>query len=179
MGGEDLELVAERMIRELRRRPDDHLVDLGEGSGLYPIEITRRMSLRHPVLCVDPIQAMQAMLDRIPADAPLEPLCEDALGFARRPGRSDKIPMKEAIHHVDDEEELFASLRERLPAGVLLLIHVPPKLDYPLFEAALRRSERWHANPDDRMRWLDDAGFDVEQGQHVHRHRRPREAVCR
>jgi len=165
--------LAERMIRALRLEEDDRLVDLGGGSGLYSIEIARQRPLRHPVLCVDPVQAM---LDRIPEGAPLEPLCLDALSFSREPRSYDKILMKEAIHHVEEKEELFANLHERLPSGGgLLLIHVPPKLDYPLFEAALRRAESWHANPDDLVRWLEGAGFEAEFGQHVHRHEIPKD----
>jgi len=165
--------LADRMIRELRLEPQDRLVDLGGGSGLYSIEIVRQLPLRHPVLCVDPVQAM---LDRIPDGAPLEPVGLDALSFSRQDRSYDKILMKEAIHHVDEKEELFANLHRRLPrGGVLLLIHVPPKLDYPLFEAALRRAETWHAHPEDLVRWLENAGFEAVPGQHVHRHRLPTE----
>jgi hypothetical protein len=42
-------------------------------------------------------------------------------------------------------------------------VHVPPKLDYPLFDKALRRAEQWHADPDELLTLLTQPGFAVDR----------------
>jgi trans-aconitate methyltransferase len=74
------------------------------------------------------------------------------------------VLIKEAVHHIDQRKQLFRNLHERLaPGGVLLLVHVPPVVDYPLFTAALERCRSWHADPDELMVELDAAGFTIER----------------
>lgn len=51
-----------------------------------------------------------------------------------------------------------------LPAdGRMLLVHVPPDVDYPLFAAALDRCLTWHADPGVLETQLADTGFSVER----------------
>lgn len=166
-----------KMIEKLRLEEDDRLVDLGGGTGLYSADILQQVNLRHPVLLVDPFEEMLA---RAPDDPRLRTVCADALGFAAQDGTYEKVLMKEAVHHVDDRARLFADLFARLaPGGRLLLVHIPPAIDYPLFKAALERSLRWHADPDELVRLLQRAGFTVERETFEHRHRLPRETYFR
>ncbi|HEX6237201.1 MAG TPA: methyltransferase domain-containing protein [Acidimicrobiales bacterium] len=163
-----------RMIEKLRLEPDDLLVDLGTGTGLYSVDILRQVPLRQPVVGVDP---SEAMLAHIPDDAHITPVVDDALSFSARPGTYDKVLIKEAIHHVDERGELFGNLYQRLrPSGVLLLVQVPPRVRYPLFRAALERCTSWHADPDELTRLLEKSGFEVDRDSVEYRHTLPTEA---
>ena len=157
-----------KMIACLQLTPDDVLVDLGGGTGMYAAEILAQMPLRHPVILVEPFAEMLANL---PADLPIEAVAKDALAFSTEPRRYDKVLMKEAVHHVTDQPALFANLHARLGAGGrFLLVHVPPELDYPLFEAALARSRTWHADPARLAERLRAAGFAVERDRLDYQH---------
>jgi len=128
---------------------------------MYSMDILDQVRLSKPVIGVDPFPEMLA---GIPAGAPITPVAMDALQFSSQPGSYDKIFMKEAIHHIDDRATLLSALFARLrPGGRLLLVHVPPKLDYPLFRRALDRAERWHADPDELAALLERAGFAVDR----------------
>src|SRR5690606_24161955 len=88
--------------------------------------------------------------------------------------------MKEAVHHVEDQPAMFANLHGRLsPGGRLLLVHVPPQLDYLLFETALQRSLTWHADPRREVELLREAGFAVERDRLDYRTDIPKPACCR
>ncbi|HZA65871.1 MAG TPA: class I SAM-dependent methyltransferase [Geminicoccaceae bacterium] len=165
------------MIRSLDLQEDNVLVDLGGGTGMYAADILAQVPLSHPVILVEPFAEMLA---NVPADLPIECVAKDALAFSAEARRYDKVLMKEAVHHVADRPTLFANLHGRLgPGGRFLLVHVPPELDYPLFEAALARSRTWHADPGHLTRQLQEAGFAVERDRLDHRHAIPKEAYFR
>jgi ubiquinone/menaquinone biosynthesis C-methylase UbiE len=162
-----------KMIHKLQLQTDDRFVDLGCGTGMYSLDILDQVGLVHPVIGVDPFPQMLA---KIPKDAPIEPVPLDALAFSAREGTYDKILMKEAVHHVDDKALLFSNLFERLSArGRLLLVHVPPKVAYPLFDKALERALGWHANPDELVALLQRTGFRVERDGLDYQHAIPKE----
>jgi hypothetical protein len=72
--------------------------------------------------------------------------------------------VKEAVHHIDDRKTLFKNIHERLTdGGILLLVHVPPNVKYPLFSQALERCLDWHADPDELTTLLEETGFKVER----------------
>lgn len=162
-----------RMIEKLQLEANDRFVDLGGGTGIYSADILQQIPLRHPLLLVDPFEEMLA---RAPDDPRLRRVHADALAFAARDGTYDKVLMKEAVHHVSDRARLFEDLFARLAqGGRLLLVHIPPRIDYPLFRAALERSLCWHADPDALVALLEGAGFAVERDVFEHRHLLPRE----
>jgi trans-aconitate methyltransferase len=162
-----------KMVDKLRLAPDDLLVDLGCGTGIYAVDLLQQVPLSRPIIGVDPYPEMLA---GIPDGAPIDHVCDDALSFSRRADRYDKVLIKETIHHVAERDELFANLFERLsPGGVLLLVHVPPRVEYPLFEAALERCLGWHADPDELVRQLEGAGFGVERDTLEYRHNIPKD----
>lgn len=170
---EFIRALSKKMIERLALQPDDVLVDLGCGTGLYSRDILAQLPLRNEVIGVDPFPEM---LRGIPADARIRPVEADALGFSELDLTYDKVLMKEAIHHVDRRRELFENLRERLrPGGRLLLVHVPPKLRYPLFQRALERCERWHADPGELEQLLLETGYRVERDGLDYLHRIPKE----
>lgn len=164
--------LSEKMVERLRLDEDDVLVDLGGGTGMYAKDILEQVSLRHPIIVVDPFEEMLAKADSHPG---LRRVLADALNFSEQPGTYDKILMKEAVHHVHDKDRLFRNLFARLPeGGIVLLVHVPPRIQYPLFRAALERSLGWHADPDDLADRLRKAGFAVERDFVHYRHRVPK-----
>ena len=149
------------MIEKLDLRESDRFVDLGCGTAMYSIDIVGQVPLSNPIIGVDPFPEM---LGRIPPDAPVTRVALGAMAFSAQPGTYDKILMKEAVHHEADRAALFANLFARLaPGGRLLLVHVPPRLDYPLFDKALRRAEQWHADPGELATQLTQAGFAVDR----------------
>lgn len=165
---------ADRMVDCLALSPEDQLVDLACGTGMYSLALLERVELTQAIVGVDP---SPAMLDRIPEDAPITPVHADAESFSRRDGAFDKVLMKEAIHHVDDQPELFGNLHGQLrQGGILLLVHVnPDRVAYPLFDAALQRCRWWFSDPDDLEEALDEAGFSVERDHLVYHHAVPRD----
>lgn len=148
-----------KMVESLDLKPDDRLADIGCGTGMYSADILEQISLKQPVMGVDPFAQM---LEQIPAGKSIEPICLDALEFSRESYTYDKVLIKETIHHVDEQEEFFANLYQRMPiGGRILLVHVPPDVQYPLFGAALERCLNWHAEPDKLESQLAETGFDV------------------
>lgn len=162
-----------KMIKMLQLQEEDILADIGCGTGMYSLDMMKQVRLRHPVIGVDPFPQMLA---QIPTDAPIERIAMDALAFSRVDRKYDKVLIKETVHHVESKEEFFSNLKRNLkPGGILLLVHVPPKLDYPLFKKALERCERWHADPDDLVRLVKQTGFHVERDAVDVRHTIPKE----
>ena len=162
-----------RMIDKLRLVPSDVLADVGCGTGMYALDILKQVPLEEPVIGVDPYREMLA---QIPPEAKIAPVVESALEFSRREGAYNKVLVKETIHHVADIPEFFANMYRNLPAGgVLLLVHVPPDVQYPLFEAALARCLNWHADPDVLTDQLDAAGFAVQRDTLDYQHALPKE----
>ncbi|MFQ5974368.1 MAG: class I SAM-dependent methyltransferase [Alphaproteobacteria bacterium] len=166
-----------KMIEDLDLHKEDVLVDLGGGTGMYSKDILEQVSLDNPVVLVDPFEEMLA---HARDDERLECVCTDALSFSQQPRQYDKVLMKEAVHHVEDRPRLFDNVHDQLrDEGTILLVHVPPDLDYPLFEKALERSKRWQADPDELEEQLSEAGFEVERDGLDLSHRMPKETYFR
>lgn len=165
--------LTKRMIEKLRLKEDDVLVDLGCGTCIYSMDLVRQVPLREPVIAVDPFEEM---LRHIPDEMRATKVNEDAVSFSERPGGYNKVLIKEAIHHVKERERLFRNLYDRLPGGgIILLVHVPPRVDYPLFSKALDRCLTWHADPDELVSLLERAGFEVERDELEYEHAIPKE----
>lgn len=175
--GEFIRHLTSKMVEKLRLVESDVFVDLGGGTGMYSADILAQVRLRNAVILVDPFSEMLA---QVPNDLPIQTVEMDALDFSSRPGRYDKILIKEAVHHINEPERLFNNLFDRLsPGGALLLVHVPPQIDYPLFRAALQRAETWHADPDELVELLRSAGFSVERERVEHQHVLPKSEYFR
>lgn len=165
-----------RIAAVLDPRPGDRVADVGGGTGLFAQGLLSKISPQTPLLCVDP---SPQMLARVPADPRLRTLCagaeEVAEGVARDPEDPtgvavdlpyevfDAILVKETIHHVSDVAATVRGLSGLLaPGGRLLIISLPPKLDYPLFQAALDRFAQNHPEPDDIAAAMRSGGLTAE-----------------
>ncbi|WP_405649162.1 class I SAM-dependent methyltransferase [Streptomyces sp. NBC_00019] len=155
-----------RIAEALRLGPADRVADIGSGTGLFAREVAQRVQPRHPILCVDPSEAMLGQLGTLPS-ADLTPVvasAEDiAEGRARLPyERLDAMWLKESVHHVADPAHTLRGLASRLaPGGRLLVVMLPATIQYPLFEAALARFEELQPDPAVIEGYLQAAGLEA------------------
>jgi SAM-dependent methyltransferase len=159
--GDFVEFLSDEMASYLDLRSDDALLDLGCGTGIYAKALKDVVSLDHDILCVD---YSKKMLSKVPEGNGFDPIHMDALSFSREAMRYDKVLVKELIHHIDEanRDELLANLYSNLRSpGRLLLLMLPPSIDYPLFEDALQRYEEAQPHYDPLAERFAAAGFDV------------------
>jgi ubiquinone/menaquinone biosynthesis C-methylase UbiE len=144
--------------------PGDRVADVGAGTGLFLRSLVQHVTGENPIVCVDP---SQAMLDRLPGDDRLIPVCATAeavaAGEVELPhNRLDAIVIKETVHHFTDVPATLAGLAGLLaPGGRLLVVTLPPRLEYPLFDAALDRFAERQPEPGDIAAAMRAAGLDV------------------
>jgi ubiquinone/menaquinone biosynthesis C-methylase UbiE len=156
----------DRIADYLAVNPGDRIADVGSGTGLFLQGLLAYVTPQVPILCLDPSPAMLAQL---PDDRRLQPVRASAEDVAA--GRVslaypelDAILMKEAVHHLEDIPGTMRGLAGRLaPGGRILVITLPPRLDYPLFGAALERFAARQPEPGDIARAMAGAGLSVEE----------------
>ena len=159
-----VEWMSARLGEALSLTPSDRMADIGCGTGLFAREIVRTVGPEHPVLCVDPSEAMLRGIGAPPPDG-LTPVLASAedVAEARVPlpyDRLDAVWLKESVHHLDDPARTLAGLARLLaPGGRMLIAMLPKTIEYPLFRAALRRFEELQPDPEDMARHLTGAGL--------------------
>lgn len=164
--------IAERLALS----PQDRLADVGGGTGLFCRRLAAAARLAEPVLCIDP---SPAMLARIPPGHGVEgchaSMEQVAAGEAPLPhDEFDALLVKEAIHHSATPQATLAGLAQRLrPGGRMLVVTLPPQLDYPLFTAALQRFADHQPDPDDLGRSLTASGLQVSVSENTYQHTYP------
>jgi SAM-dependent methyltransferase len=155
-----------QIAQALRLGPVDRIADVGSGTGLFAREVAKQVGPRHPILCVDPSEAMLRQLGT-PPPAVLTPIvaCAEDLaeGRTRLPYEQlDAVWLKESVHHVADPAHTLRGLADRLaPGGRLLVVMLPASIQYPLFEAALARFEELQPDPAVIESHLRAAGLDA------------------
>ncbi len=155
----------ELIFDRLRIEPRDRIADIGAGTGLFVRTLMERVTADNPIACIDP---SPSMLDQLPDDPRLRPVCGSAemvvAGEVELPYEQfDAIVIKETIHHFTDIPKTVAGLADRLaPGGRLLVVTLPPRLEYPLFAAALRRFAEHQPEPENIASAMRDAGLAVD-----------------
>jgi SAM-dependent methyltransferase len=150
-----------RIVGRLDVAPDDTVLDLGSGTGLYARGLVQRARI---VVCVDP---SAPMLAQIPPDEGLVPVQagaeEVASGSVRLPCDAyDAMLLKEVIHHVDERGPVIRGLAHLLkPQGRMLVVMLPTTIAYPLFSEALKVFEERQPDPADVASAMVDAGLDA------------------
>ncbi|MFD2415396.1 class I SAM-dependent methyltransferase [Amycolatopsis pigmentata] len=157
-----LSWMTEAIDQRLRIGAGDRVVDIGCGTGLYARRLVDRAE---SVTCVDP---SQGMLAQIPDDPRLVRVLASAEEVAASqvdlPGsRYDAVLVKEAIHHVVDRAGVIRGLSTLLaPGGRLLVVMLPTRIDYPLFQAARERFQSLQPDPEGVAAAMREAGLNVE-----------------
>ncbi|MFC8965102.1 class I SAM-dependent methyltransferase [Streptomyces sp. NPDC057094] len=141
-----------RIVEALTLGRTDRIADIGSGTGLFAREVVRHVQPQHPVLCVDPSEAMLLRLGSPPPPGltPVVASAEDlAEGRASLPFEQlDAMWLKESVHHVADPAHTLQGLADRLaPGGRMLVVMLPASIQYPLFAAALARFEELQPDP--------------------------------
>jgi ubiquinone/menaquinone biosynthesis C-methylase UbiE len=145
--------------------PDDRIVDLGGGTGIYSKALLNRVDIRNPILVVDPSPSMLAGLDECEN---IEPVVGDADSFSQSNTPVDRILIKEAVHHFSDPVRTLAELGSCLrPGGRILIVLLPPRIEYPLFRAALDKFEELQPHYLDIAQGLRHAELDIEIAHHT------------
>lgn len=154
----------QRVFDRLRIGPGDRVADIGAGTGLFLRSLVKQVTGDNPIVCVDP---SAAMLDRLPEDPRLIPVRASAeavaAGEVELPHRGlDAIVIKETVHHFADVAATLAGLAGLLDSGGrLLVVSLPPRLEYPLFTAALDRFAEHQPEPEDIASAMRAAGLAV------------------
>jgi ubiquinone/menaquinone biosynthesis C-methylase UbiE len=162
---EYLSWMSDHSARRLDMVPGGQVADIGAGTGLFLGRLAEEASPDKPILCIDP---SQPMLDHLPDDPRLQPIratAEDvAAGRVALPYEQlDGILIKETIHHVTDLAQTMRGLADLLvPGGRILVVSLPPRLEYPLFQAALDRFAANHPEPETIANTMRAAGLETE-----------------
>jgi ubiquinone/menaquinone biosynthesis C-methylase UbiE len=157
--------MADKIMTWLRPMSGERIADIGSGTGLFLRRLMEIATPETPILCVDP---SQPMLDLLPDDPRLTPVCataeQIASGEVAMPfPKVDAFVFKEAIHHVKDIAATLTGLADRLnPGGRILIVSLPPRLDYPLFQGALDRFAENQPEPDDMVKAMRKAGLTTD-----------------
>ncbi|UQA95310.1 class I SAM-dependent DNA methyltransferase [Streptomyces halobius] len=148
-------------------RPGTRIADIGAGTGLFLQRLIGNASAQSPILCVDPSAAMLAQLPDDPRLHPIHAGAEEvAMGQATLPyDRLHGILIKETIHHISELDTTLKGLAELLvPGGRILVVTLPPRLEYPLFHSALDRFAERQPDPQDIADHMRESGLITSYG---------------
>lgn len=153
--------ISEQVIDLLFLKSSDFLVDLGCGSGIYSENINKKVNFSYPVVGVDP---SRGMVDEVKKKNGILAVNDDAMGFTNRSLSFDKVLIKEVIHHVEKNKwnKIFRNIHDNLSSdGRLLLLMLPPKIEYPLFDKAIKKYEQNQPHFEEVAQEYRNVGFDT------------------
>ncbi len=157
-----LEWMSGCILARLQVKPENRVLDVGCGTGLYARRLAERTG---SVVCVDPSARMLEQLPDDPRLVAVQASAEDlVVGSPLLPvDRFEAILVKEAIHHVTDRGAVINGLARLLaPGGRLLVVMLPTRIDYPLFQKARERFTELQPDPEAIATAMADAGLAEE-----------------
>jgi len=138
---------------------DDRFVDIGGGNGKYTLNVARKAHLRNEPICVEPSNLANIAKE----NTNLFVYKEDAISFAKRDKKYDKVLIKEAIHHIPNRTKFFKELKKRLSFnGKLLVVTRPQYPPLPFFKKQKEIFASGQPHYDEIIKELLAAGFKVE-----------------
>lgn len=151
--------MSEKILKFLEFKPDDLLVDIGAGTGIYTARIHALGGGKVAPVCVEPSSKMAAVAM---ANHGLSVYQEDAHTFSRHPMKYDKVLVKETIHHIENRVQLWQGLRRNLcDNGRVLVVTRPQTIQWPLFRAAKEMFARNQPAADCLAVDMEKAGFSI------------------
>jgi SAM-dependent methyltransferase len=158
-----IEWMIGRIVEHASIQAGDVVADIGCGTGLYSRKLA---AVAGQVICVDP---SQAMLDQVPHHTSLIRVLASSQaissGHVALPiAPLDVVVVKQSLHHIPSRERaqtlrgLAGLLR---PGGRIIVVMLPARIGYPLFQAALERFERDHPDPEHVTAMLADAELET------------------
>ena len=124
----------ECLSKLLLAEPNHKVVDLGAGTCVVALAISKLNGLKHPVICIEPCESMFLEVKGNPS---LELMNTDALTFSSLHIKYDRIFSRETIHHIPDNQLpiLFQNLSNQLELGGLFVIDRLKRADnFPWFK---------------------------------------------
>jgi 2-polyprenyl-3-methyl-5-hydroxy-6-metoxy-1,4-benzoquinol methylase len=162
---EYLTWMSRQIADRFRMSSGARIADIGAGTGLFLGELAESASPQVPILCVDPSAEMLQHLPEDPRLRPIHGTAEDiAAGRVALPYEQlDGLLIKETIHHLRDVPGTLRGLTDLLASrGRMLVVTLPPALDYPLFQAALDRFAATQPEPESIAEAMRAAGLETE-----------------
>lgn len=157
-----VEWMTSRIVERLAIEVGDLVADVGCGTGLYARGLARHAAA---VVCAEP---SKAMLAQVPASDRLLPLLASAEDFAAKRvvlphALYDAILLKEVLHHVPERSAVISGLAGLLRSrGRMLVVMLPTRIGYPLFDAALQLFTALQPDPANVADEMRAAGLDAE-----------------
>ncbi|WNG81131.1 class I SAM-dependent methyltransferase [Mycobacterium sp. ITM-2016-00316] len=136
------EWMVKRVVDVTETRPGNRIADIGGGTGIFSVELLRQLDGETTVHLVDPSAEMLAQAQPHPSIRPVCAAAENSVLAlsAASAAEFDLVLVKEAVHHFVDIPSTLTQLSALVaPGGALLIVMLPTRIEYPLFDAALER----------------------------------------
>jgi ubiquinone/menaquinone biosynthesis C-methylase UbiE len=156
---------AKQIIDLLALESSDRICDLGAGNGRLASQMADTVNPSVPLACIEPNFAVQdgesrgrLRREKVSAEDYLERCKPDSL---------DKILIKQAIHHLTRKPQAeLAKVMFRIlaPEGRILILTMPPAIQYPTFAAVRDEFEKYQVDFTGLENNFTDAGFIVAKG---------------
>lgn len=130
-----------QVVRLLALKPSDRFADIGCGDGRLATYISRKVGFLRVPLGVEQNQVCQRYNEKY-----LDSVMMDAESFLESKNEAvDKFLLKQIIHHVyrPHQKKILGKMYRALkPGGRVLILSMPDKLCYPVFDRALEVYEQ-------------------------------------
>ncbi|NJN78638.1 MAG: class I SAM-dependent methyltransferase, partial [Saprospiraceae bacterium] len=112
------------------------------------------------IICTD---LSEKMLLRLKGKPKFHVIAKDAVEFSELKMQYDKVFIKEMIHHIKEgRQRIYSNIYSNLnPNGIFIILLLPPKIEYPLFETAIQYYEKHQPHYSEVEEGFKQAGFET------------------